>query len=79
MSNIKQSWDEERIRYQRRYAESCERFKMSREKEYTEFSQGQYKGAMLESSWVLINIFGLSGKQVEEVERNKGFTNADLD
>lgn len=29
-------------------------------------------------SWVLIGIFGLTGKQVDEVERNNGFTNADI-
>lgn len=77
MSNIKNIWESERIKYQFRYAEACKRFKESREKDFTEFSQGQYKGAMLEGAWVLINIFGLSGKQVGEVERNEGFTDAD--
>ena len=34
--------------------------------------------AMLERSYVLIEIFGLSCKQVAEVERNKGFMDADF-
>lgn len=78
MSNIKDIWGTERLKYQQRYYESYKRFQMSMEKDFTEFSKGQYKGAMLERSWVLINIFGLSKEQVEEVERNKGFTDEDL-
>ncbi len=78
MSDIKDVWETERLKYQHRYSEACERFKMSQEKA-TEFSQGKAQGAMLEMSWVLIGIFGLSAKQVDEVERNKGFTNADFD
>ena len=34
---------------------------------------------MHEQSWVLINVFGLSSKQVEEVEREGGFTYDDID
>lgn len=78
MSNIQIVWEVERLKYQQRYVEYCEKFKESQEKEFTEFSQGQYKGAMLEISQVLINIFGLSGGQVLEVERNRGFTDADM-
>ncbi len=78
MSNIKDIWEVERLKYQQRYVESYEKFKESQEKEFTEFSQGQYKGAMLEMSWVLINVFGLSGEQVNEVERNRGFTDEDI-
>lgn len=33
---------------------------------------------MHEQSWVLINVFGLSAKQVEEVEREDGFTTEDI-
>ena len=36
------------------------------------------RGAMLEASYILINIFGLTTEQVKEVERNQGFTNNDL-
>lgn len=30
-------------------------------------------------SYVLIEVFGLTDKQVQEVERNDGLTNADLE
>ena len=33
---------------------------------------------MLEASYVLINIFGLTEEQVKEVERNQGFIDNDL-
>lgn len=79
MSKIKDTWNEERLAYQRRYAEACKKYKESQEKAYTESSQGEYKGAMLEMSWVLIGIFGLSGRQVDEVEKNDGFTNTDIE
>lgn len=36
-------------------------------------------GALLEMSYVLIEVFGLTDKQVQEVERNDGLTNADLE
>lgn len=78
MSSIKNIWEAERLAYQKRYVEAWDNFRESQEKEFTEFSQGQYKGAMLERCWVLINIFGLSPKQVNEVERNRGFTDEDL-
>ena len=29
-------------------------------------------------SYVLITVFGLTDKQVQEIERNDGFTNADV-
>ena len=36
-------------------------------------------GALLEMSYVLIEVFGLTDKQVQEIERNNGLTNADLE
>lgn len=33
----------------------------------------------MEMSYVLIEVFGLTGKQVEEVERNNGFTDEDME
>ena len=36
------------------------------------------KGHMHEQSWVLINIFGLSVKQIKEIEREDGFTTEDI-
>ena len=35
-------------------------------------------GALLEMSYVLITVFGLTNKQVQEIERNDGFTDADV-
>ena len=35
-------------------------------------------GVLLEMSYVLITVFGLTDKQVLEVERNNGFTNVDI-
>lgn len=77
MSRIKDAWEAERLAYQQRYANACAKIKESQENE-TEYSQGMSKGTMLERSYVLIEIFGLSCKQVAEVERNKGFTDADF-
>ena len=77
MSEIKDAWEKARLAYQKRYAKDCEELKESLERD-TEFYKGQHKGALLEMSWVLIGIFGLTGKQVDEVERNNGFTNADI-
>ena len=63
-SNILKAWNEERIRYQIRYAKSCA--------EYHKYPENlDSKGHMHEQSWVLINVFGLSAKQVEEVEREE--------
>lgn len=70
-SNILKNWNEERIKYQIRYAKSCA--------EYHKYPENlDNKGHMHEQSWVLINVFGLSAKQVEEVEREDGFTTEDI-
>lgn len=34
---------------------------------------------LLKMSYVLIEVFGLTDKQVQEIERNDGLTNADLE
>lgn len=44
---------------------------------YDEFNTDNH-GALLEMSYVLIEVFGLTDKQVQEIERNDGLTNADL-
>lgn len=77
MNEIKDAWEKARLAYQERYAKACDKLEESKERD-TEFYQGQNNGAMLEMSYVLISIFGLSCKQVEEVEKNQGFTNADI-
>lgn len=71
MSNILSTWKTERINYQRRYAEHVLKYDENPNDETN-------RGAMLESSYVLINIFGLTAEQVKEVERNQGFTDNDL-
>lgn len=70
MSNIKDIWEKERIAYQFRYARACKRFK--------ETNSESDRGAMLEMSYVLHTVFGLSDKQVDEVEKNNGLTNKDI-
>ena len=71
MSNIKDVWNKERIAYQCRYARACKRFE--------ETNSESDRGAMLEMSYVLHAVFGLSDKQVNEVEKNEGLTNNDID
>lgn len=36
-------------------------------------------GALLEMSYVLIKVFGLTDKQVQEIARNDGLMNTDLE
>lgn len=71
MSNIVEEWNNTRIRYQNRYYGACKKLK-------TGETNTDNHGAMLEMSYVLISIFGLSPKEIEEVEKNGGFTNKDL-
>ena len=70
-SNILKTWNEESIKYQIRYAKSCIKYHKDPE-------NLDNKGHMHEQSWVLINVFGLSSKQVEEVEKEGGFTTEDI-
>lgn len=68
---IVEVWKKQRLEYQQRYAKNCKRFNES---------QSEYdRGHLLESSWVLIEVFGLTCKEVDEVEKNGGFTNKDLE
>lgn len=61
-----------RIAYQIRYARM---YKKVKENEINTDNHG----ALLEMSYVLIEVFGLTDKQVQEVERNDGLTNVDLE
>lgn len=71
-SNILKAWNEERIRYQIRYAKSCA--------EYHKYPENlDNKGHMHEQCYVLLNVFGLSEKQIGEVEKEGGFTYDDID
>lgn len=78
MYSIRDTWIRQRLEYQSRYSKCCEKYKDNMNHKNHNIAES-YKGAMNEMSWVLITIFGLTSKQTEEVERNKGLTNADLD
>lgn len=70
MNAIQKEWEKMRIAYQIRYARKCKKAKEG---------ESNTDGALLEMSYVLIEVFGLTDKQVQEVERNNGLTNADLE
>ena len=71
MNAVQEEWKKMRIAYQNRYAKMCKKIKAN------EFNIKNH-GALLEMSYVLITVFGLTDKQVQEIERNDGFTNADI-
>ena len=74
MSNITKAWQDARICYQQRYVSYARKYK---ENELDKDSLGH----LHECSYVLIEIFGLTPKQVEELEENDfmGLTHADLE
>lgn len=71
MTKVQNAWENMRIAYQIRYARMCKKVK-------DEFNTDNH-GALMEMSYVLIEVFGLTSKQVEEVERNGGLTDADIE
>lgn len=74
MSNLLKTWENLRISYQSRYARYARKYKENPDNKET-------LGHLLECSYVLINIFGLTSKQVEELELNDfaGLTNKDME
>lgn len=72
MTKVQSAWKDMRICYQNRYAKMCKKVKEN------EFNTDNH-GALLEMSYVLHEVFGLTDKQVDEVERNGGLTNADIE
>lgn len=72
MTEVWNAWKNMRIAYQSRYAKMCKKVKDN------EFNTDNH-GAMIEMCYVLIKVFGLTSKQVEEVEKNGGLTNADIE
>lgn len=72
MNAVQEEWEKMRIAYQIRYAKMCKKVADN------EFNTDNH-GALLEMSYVLIEVFGLTDKQVQEIERNDGLTNADLE
>lgn len=69
MTRVQREWECMRLLYQDRYS------KMYKEAK-DEFNTDNH-GAMLEMSFVLINIFGLTPEQIKEVERNGGLLDTD--
>ena len=72
MNRIQEEWNEMKLAYQTRYANMYNKVRDN------EFNTDNH-GALLEMSYVLINVFGLTSTQVNEVERNGGLTNADME
>ena len=73
MSSITKAWKNARICYQLRYALYAKQHKENPE-------DREVLGHLHECSYVLIEIFGLSAKQVQELELNDfcGLTNQDF-
>mgnify|MGYP000740872494 CR=1 FL=1 len=65
MNVVQEEWEKMRIAYQIRYARM---YKKVKENEINTDNHG----ALLEMSYVLILVFGLTDKQVKEIERNDG-------
>lgn len=72
MNAVQKEWEKMRIAYQIRYARM---YKKVKENEINTDNHG----ALLEMSYVLITIFGLTKKQVKQVERNDGLTDEDIE
>lgn len=63
MNEIFRIWDKKSLEYQSRYAR--------------QYAAGN-NDVLNEMSFVLINVFGLTFRQIIEIERNGGLTNDDL-
>ena len=72
MNAVQEEWEKMRIAYQIRYARM---YKKVKENEINTDNHG----ALLEMSYVLITIFGLTKKQVKQVERNDELTDEDIE
>lgn len=72
MNAVQEEWEKMRIAYQIRYARMCKKVKEDE-------SNTDNHGALLEMSYVLITVFGITQKQVQEIERNDGLTDADME
>ena len=71
MNKVQEEWEKMRIAYQCRYAKIYKKAK-------DEFNTDDH-GMLIEMSYALINVFGITSKQVEEIEKNDGLTNKDLE
>ena len=75
MCNIVKTWQESKLKYQQRYASYCKQYQESGK------SNKEVLGHLLECSYVLISVFGLTSKEVDELEQHNfcGLTSAELD
>lgn len=71
MNKVQEEWEKMRIAYQCRYTKMYKKAK-------DEFNTDNH-GMLIEMCYVLISVFGLTSKQVEEIEKNDGLTNKDLE
>ena len=74
MSIITDAWENARLEYQKRYVSYVKKY-------LGQTGNEEVLGHLLECSYVLIQIFGLTAKQVEELEKHDfcGLTQADMD
>ena len=71
MNLVQNVWENMRIAYQNRYVKMYSKAKDG-------FNTDDH-GALLEMSYVLTEVFGLTPGQIKEIERNNGLTNNDLE
>ena len=78
MKSIQEAWNNMKIVYQMRYVRFL---KESENTSITESARTEAKGHMLECSYVLISIFGLTDSQIRELEMHDycGLTKEDLE
>ena len=76
---FKFAWQKARIEYQKRYYAHLKSLEEKENNGSNKASVEYSRGHLLEASYALISIFGLTDKEILEIERNGGFTNADLE
>lgn len=79
MNEIKFAWEKTRIEYQKRYYAHLKSLEEKENNGSNKASVEYSRGHLLEASYALINIFGLTDKEIRELEKNGGFTNDDID
>lgn len=79
MNEIKFAWEKTRIEYQKRYYAHLKSLEEKENNGSNKASVEYSRGHLLEASYAIINIFGLTDKEIRELEKNGGFTNDDID
>lgn len=76
MNRIQEEWEKMRIAYQQRYIKFM---KDSMNEEFSKMARDNARGHMLECCYVLISIYGLTDRQMRELEENYcGLTHFDI-